>query len=869
MKEQRPPRLAEKLLLLFLKEELVEEVLGDLDEKFYHILQKKSFRKAQLNYWYQVFNYLRPFAFRFFKSNSIIPTMIKHNFRISYRILLKNKVFSVINVAGLAMGMIVSILIGLWIQDELTFNSYHKNYDRIVKVMRKNVDDDGSIYVNSSMTGQIGVFMKETYPTVFDEVAMTFFRSRAQLLTVGKQSFDKIGYFFQPGAPEMLTLEMLAGDINGLDDRSGILLSESLAKTFFGEENPIGKVVNLNLQADLKVTGVFRDLPTNSEFANASFMGSMELIYNEQNPYTWDNYNIRIYAQLKEGVDVEVASGLIKDMMAPHLDEEYGTMELFLLPMKDWHLNSDFEDGYQVTSSRMQFVQLYGIIGVFVLMLAFINFINLNTARYQNRAKEVGIRKTVGSLRSQLVTQFLTESTLYAFASFLLSILVVSLVLPWFNAISDKALSLPWDNVTFWIIGVLFTLFSAIVAGSYPAFFLSSFRPLKALSGTIKHGMTSVRLRQALVIFQFTISILLMIGTITVYNQIQHAKKRPVGYNQDGLITVRGHSQDFYDKYDVLREELKRTGMVEEIASANYPLMNTLGNNNGFTLKETGEKIGVTFNTIFATPEYGKTTQWELLAGRDFSRDHGDERGNIIVSESAVKRMGLSDPIGAKLQSRWEFAGLKDFTIIGVVRDMIKGSPYEDPYPLMLFPTKRANTFLFIRVNASARYIEALPKIEETFERVLPGHPFNYEFVDNEYATKFRSEEKIGSLATFFSTLAILISCLGLFGLSAFITEQRTKEIGIRKVLGASVVTLWRLLSKDFSVLVIMSSILAIPAASYLLNNWLNGYQYRIEIAWWMYAIAAIGGLVIALLTVSYHSLKASLGNPVEALRSE
>ena len=865
---ERPPKLAERLLLFFLKNDLAEEVLGDLDEKFYSMIEKRSPRRARLNYWYQVINYLRPFAFKFFKGNSILGTMIKHNFKISYRILMKNKFFSAINIGGLSLGIIVSILIALWIQDELSFNKNHGNYDRIVQVLRKEVDE-GNTYINSSLVGQVGIYMEENYPTIFDRVAMTFFRSRPQLLTVGKQSFDKHGLFTQSDAPEMLTLEMVHGVRNGLDGRDGILLSESLAKTFFGDKNPMGELVNINLNFDLKVTGVYKDLPTNSTFANATFMAPMSLVYNEDNPYVWSNFNIKVYAQLKDGVGVEDASAVIKDIMKPHRDPEDGEMDLFLIPMKDWHLNAEFQDGRQVTSKRMQFVILYGIIGAFVLLLACINFMNLNTARYQNRGKEVGIRKTVGSLRSQLVSQFLVESLLYAMASFVISIVVVWMVLPWFNDISDKALEIQWLNPYFWIAGLSFTLISALVAGSYPAIFLSSFKPLKALKGTLKQGKSSVRLRQVLVIFQFTISIMLIIGTITVYNQIQHAKTRPVGYNQEGLITSRGRSPEFFDKYDLLREELKKTGMVETVASANYPLMNTLGNNNGFRIERTGERAGITFNTIFVTPEYGQTTEWELVAGRDFSRDR-DESQNIIISESGAQHMGLENPVGERLISNRSFRGRKnELTIIGVVKDMIKGSPYGSPKAIMAFAQESPGGFMFTRIKSGVPYIEALPKIQETFESILPGHPFNYEFVDDEYAMKFRSEEKISSLATLFSVLAILISCLGLFGLSAFVVEQRTKEIGIRKVLGASISTLWKLLSKDFALLVLVSSLIAIPFASFLLNNWLESYQYRITLTWWMFAIAAFGGLFIALSTVSYHSLRASLGNPVDSLRSE
>lgn len=868
MEKSRPPKLAEKLLTMFLKEELAEEVLGDLDEKFYSTLEKKPGRKARRNYWYQVFNYLRPFAFKYFKPSSILPTMIKHNFLISYRVLLKNKSFSAINIGGLAMGMTVAILIGLWIHDELSFNKNHGNYDSIVQVLRKDVEE-GEVYVNSSLAGQVGVFMKETYPTVFDKVVMTFFRTRPQLLTVGKQSFDESGYFFQPDAPNMLTLKMQSGAVDGLRDNKSIMLSASLAKKFFKSENPIGKVVVLNTDTELLVSGVYEDLPINSTFGNAAFMASLELIYNERNPYVWDNYNIRVYAQLQQGVDLEEASTIIRDILTPHQDSEDDPTQLFLLPMRDWHLNSDFENGIQVTSKRMQFVVLYGIIGLFVLLLACINFMNLNTARYQNRGKEVGIRKAVGSRRSQLISQFFAESILYSMASFIISVASALLILPWFNSISDKGLVLPWSNAWFWVFGIAFTLFSAAIAGSYPAVFLSSFGPIKALKGTIRQGIASVRFRQGLVVFQFTISIALIIGTMTVYNQIQYAKTRPVGYNQDGLITIQGRSAEFFQKYQVLRDELKRTGFVTEVAEASYPLMNTLGNNDGFRHAETDTRIGITFNTILVTHEYGETTEWELVAGRDFSRDLADESSSIIISESAVEGMRIQDPLGKEILARNEYNGRTRFTIIGVVKDMIKGDPFQPPKPLMVFATERPLPYLFIKIKPDANYIEALPAVQEAFERVLPSSPFNFEFADDGYLQKFRSEEKVGSLAAFFSVLAILISCLGLFGLSAFVVEQRVKEIGIRKVLGASVLNLWQLLSRDFSLLVIIACVIAIPISSYFMNIWLENYEYSVKISWWVYGIAGGLGFLITLVSVSFHSLKASYANPVKSLRSE
>lgn len=795
-------------------------------------------------------------------------TMIKHNFKISYRVLIKNKVFSVINIGGLAMGMSLTVLIGLWVHDELTFNQYHKNYDKIVQVLRKDAED-GETYVNSSLVSRLGQHLEQSFPTLFEHVTMTFYRNRTLVTTVGKQSLERIGYFFSPDAPEMLSLEMVSGQAS-LKNKDALLLSESLAKTLFRDKNPIGETVKINTRTELIVNGVYKDLPLNSTFADMAFMLSMELIYNDESPATWDNYNTKIYAKLNDGINYLEAAALIKDELNKNIDSDI-PMYLLLLPMKEWHLHGEFQDGEQVASSRMIFVRLYALIGVFVLLLACINFMNLNTARYQLRGKEVGIRKTVGSRRHQLISQFLVESILYATVSFILTILIVWMILPWFNGISDKDLSMPWGSPFFWLAGILFTLFSALVAGSYPAIFLSSFSPLKALLGSLKQGKSSIRLRQSLVIFQFAISILLMIGTLTVHQQIQHAKARPVGYDQSELITVKGRSGEYYKKFDVLREELLRTGYVEEIASANYPLMNTLGNNNGFRLEGEEKTYPISFNTIYVTPEYGKATKWELLAGRDFSRVDGDESQNIIISESAVREMGLENPIGKRLVARegygWESRS-NTYNIIGVVKDMIKGSPYAPPRPLMLFYSD-SEQHAFIRMKEGVSYIEAIPGIQEAFQEVLPGHPFNYEFVDDQYSRKFRDEEKIGSLATFFSVLAILISCLGLFGLSAFVVEQRTKEIGIRKVLGASLSTLWRLLSKDFTFLVLIACALAIPVSTYLLNGWLENYEYRIEITWWMYTVAAIAGLLIALCTVSYHSVRAALRNPVDALRSE
>ena len=869
MVEHQPPKWAQKLLLFFLKEELVEEVLGDLDEKFYSQLDKYTLQKARRNYWYQVLNYMRPFAIKFFNSPSMIYDMVKHNFLISSRILWKDKVSSVINIGGLAIGFTVVLLIGLWIRDEFTFNQYHENHGKIVQVLRKNVRQ-GEIHVNSSLPGQLGLYLQNNFPDIFEEVIMTFFRREEELLLIDEQSYETTGYFFHGNAPQMLSFRILEGS-NSFENRNGILLSKSMAQKCFGDQNPIGQTVRFNARNELTVSGVFQDLPQNSTFSDAHFIVSMGLVYSDQNPYVWDNYNINIYAQLQPEIQNDQAGRAIQKVLAQNLEENNRTIDLLLLPMKDWHLNSHFENGVQVKSDQMRMISNIALIGLFVLLLACINFINLNTARFQNRAREVGVKKTLGSLRSQLVAQFLLESFLYAFLAFILSIILVNISLPWFNDVSAKTIRFPWINGWFWLISLGATFMTAILAGSHPAIFLSSFNPIGALKGNLSRGKSGARFRQGLVIFQFTISIILTIGTIAIYQQIQYAKDRPKGYEQDRLLTLKGLSEEYYQKYDLLRAELKRTGVVEEIAEANYPLTTTLGNNDGFRTPEMDTEFNISFNTIFVTPEYGAATQWELVQGRDFSRELGDEFNSIIISESAAKGMELSNPIGQQILSSgfYNYSGQQSFKVIGVVKDMIKGSPYDDPRPLIVFPTTQALRYLFIRIKEGIAFNKAIPKIKEAYNNVLPKNPFNYQFVDNQYLNKFRAEEKMASLASMFTIIALLISALGLFGLSAFIAEKRTKEIGIRKVLGASVFNLWQLLSKDFGLLVLLAFLIALPISIYFLQTWLNDYEYQVPMYWWIYALGGICCLMVTLITVSYHSIKAARSNPIQSLQTE
>ncbi len=870
-----PPKLATRFLLWFLRDDLAEEVLGDLEEKFYDKLEGSSAFQARLDYWYQIFNYLRPFAI---KNLNFITyhTMYKSYFKIGWRNLLKNKGYSLINIGGLAAGMAVAMLIALWIYDELSFNKYHDNYDRIAQVMRNEVWE-GNLETDESMVTGLATLLRTTYSDQFQYVVMAT-QPADHIIAKDEVKFSEPGRFMHPEAPEMLSLKMLYGTRNGLSDMHSIVIAESVAKKLFGDANPINQQVKIDGQMEVIVTGVYEDIPYNSEFNDLKIIAPMDL-FMSVNTWTdynsWNNYFMRIYAQLPPAADpktgFKAVSAVIKDTMKDHEEKDtYQEKEGILLhPMSRWHLYSKFENGESVGNERLLFVWLNGIIGIFVLLLACINFMNLNTARSEKRAKEVGIRKAIGSLRSQLIYQFFSESFLVAFLAFVFSILLALALLPWFNDLSGKEMQLPFANPYFWLICLAVTFITGLLAGSYPALYLSSFDPVKVLKGTFRVGRFASVPRKVLVVFQFTISIALIIGTIIVYQQIQFAKNRPVGYSRAGLLTLPASSADYRGKYDALRTQLKNTGVVSEVAEANYPLTNTLGNNTGFDWPGRDPSFDPSFNTIVVTPEYGETVGWEVVAGRGFSRDFSTDALGVVINESALKVMGLDNPIGETIRFKRDYFGGNEFTIIGVVKDMIKGSPYEPASPSIIFPSIYDMSWLFIKINPNESASVALPKIEAVFKDLIPSVPFDYKFVDDEYDAKFRAEERIGKLAAFFTIFAIFISCLGLFALASFVAEQRTKEIGIRKVLGATVPQLWQKLSADFVRLVLISCFIAIPLAYYLLNNWLQTYQYHTEISWLVLAAAGFGALVITLLTVSYQTIKAALINPVKSLRSE
>ena len=793
--------------------------------------------------------------------------MLKNYFKVAFRNLIKNKAHSSINIAGLSVGMAVAMMIGLWIWDEWTFDRYNRDYDHIARVMQ-NQKNNGEIFTYGGEPFPLADVLRSKYGSDFKNVVMGF-GPRDLTLTIGDKIFTQSGGYFEPAAPELLDLKMLHGSRDGLKAPNTILLSESVAKAYFGDSDPVNQTIRISKDHNVKVTGVYKDLPSNSSLSALGVIATWQILYDawglktRQNP--WRMNAFQVYVQLADNADLTTVSSKIKDAKRPYLQptDAMNNSQLFLHPMKQWHLYSDFKNGVNA-GGRIKYVRLYGIIGIFVLLLACINFMNLSTARSERRAREVGIRKAIGSLRRQLIYQFFSESLLVTALAFIGALVLVQLMLPFFNTIADKKMTIPWGNPVFWLLGIGFSLITGLIAGSYPALYLSSFQPVKVLKGSFRVGPLAAIPRKVLIVLQFTVSTVLIIGTIVVFRQIQYAQDRPIGYDRNGLVNVRVNSDAIHDHFDAIRTELLSTGTIIAMTESESGTTEYGAGSSGFEWKGKDPGLATDFPTTAVSYDYGKTISWQLTQGRDFSRDFATDSAAFIVNEAAVKYMGLKNPIGETV--KW-FG--RNYKIVGVVKDMIVESPYEPVRPFFFYVYDYSRNSVILKIAPTTGVHEALARIESLFKKFNPSQPFIYRFADAEYAKKFGDEQRIGKLATFFAILAIFISCLGLFGMASFIAEQRTKEIGVRKVLGASTVNLWRLLSKEFVVLVTISLLIATPIAWYCMHNWLQNYQYRTAIVWWIFVVTGMGAVVITLLTVSYQAIRAALANPVKSLRSE
>ena len=799
--------------------------------------------------------------------------MFKNYLKIAWRNLWKNKGYSAINVGGLALGMAVTLIIGLWIQDELSHNSYFKNKDSIAQVFQSQTFNQET-GTGPAIPRPLEKVLRDGYADNFKHLVMSSWNI-SRYLRYKEKSLSKTGNFMQREAPEMLDLKIIKGEKDGLRELNSVMLSESVSHALFGNEDPIGKTLKVNNQYDVMVSAVYEDIPFNNSFNDVEFLmpwdkmiATQEWMKNAEDQ--WGNNSFQMFVQIADNSTMEkVTEAILNVKKNANEDTAEFNPQIFLFPMKDWYLRGNFENGEQV-GGRIKYVWLFGIIGAFVLLLACINFMNLSTARSEKRAKEVGIRKSIGSQRNQLINQFLSESFLVVLFAFIIAVIIVLLSMNGFNDLSKKEISFPWNSTNFWVVSLVFITITALVAGSYPALYLSSFRPVDVLKGTFTSGKYAGLPRKILVVLQFTVSVAFIIGTVIVMQQINFAKNRPVGYDKAGLVQIPTFSQDFEGKYDLMRSEFLNSGAVIEMSASSSPTTQIWSNRSGFDWEGKPEGFQEDLAWTEVTPEYVKSLGMKIVDGRDFSREFATDSNAVLINRTAVKYMGIKDPVGKFLKDDDEEDPGPPLKIIGVVEDMITQSPYEPvKQGVYVFDKHGNSSFYNLRLNPNQSASQNMAIIENVFKEHFPNLPFQYDFVDDEYGEKFAAEERIGTLSGIFTALAILISCLGLFGLTSFVAEQRTKEIGVRKVLGATVFNVWNMLSKDFLKLVIISCFIAIPISYYVMNGWLQDYPYHVILEWWIFAFAVIGSLAITILTVSFQAIKAANANPVKSLRTE
>ncbi len=787
--------------------------------------------------------------------------MFKNYLKVAFRNLWKNKGFSAINILGLAIGMASAILILLWMQNEIGYDDFHVKKDRIYEMWNR-ATFSGALHSWHTTPKVLAAAMQRDMPEVEHAVRVDWNRDR--LFSVGEKRLMVGGAAVDSIFLQVFSFPMLEGDERtALNDGHSIVLTQSLAASLFGKADAMGKVIRLDDKDNYQVTGILKDPPLNTRFNFKYLLPWMAVRRSGDDDDQWGNNSTRTYVLLKPNASLASIAPKLLDYKRRY-DSSEKHWEMFLYPMSRWRLYSNFE-GAAETGGRIVFVRLFGIVAGFILLIACINFMNLSTARSERRAKEVGIRKVVGAPRGKLISQFIGESILLSFLAALLAVGIVALSLPGFNQLTQKHLYIPFSSIGFWVSAVVFIIFTGLLAGSYPAFFLSSFQPVKVLKGTFKAANALVTPRKVLVVLQFTFAIVLIICTIIVKQQIDHARERQSGYDQGNLVYhfLTGNLQK---NYELVRQELLRSGTAVSVCKTSSPVTENYSDTWGFVWqgKDPGDKTD--FLQSCADRDFTGTTGLQLVQGRDFDPvQYPTDSAGIILNEASVKAMHFKEPIGQVITD-----DTVHFHVIGVVKDFIIESPYEPIRPMVVRGSHDGwFSTMHIRLNNKNLTEANLRKAEAIFKRYNPDYPFEYHFVDEEYAQKFDDEKRTGTLAGLFAALTVFISCLGLFGLATYMAENRVKEIGVRKVLGASVAGLATLLSKDFLKLVLVSFLLAAPVAWYAMHRWLQEYSYRVDIHWWVFALAAVLSVGIAVITVSYQAIRAALSNPARSLRSE
>lgn len=791
--------------------------------------------------------------------------MFKINFRLTLRSLLKNKLYSFINVSGLAVGLASAILICLWIQSEVSHDRFHPNIDRLY-LMNNRDQNNGGVYVYNFTCMPLGPTIQKDYPDA-ERVVRVNNSGANFLISNGNKHFSIHGNFVDTGFFSMFNFPLMEGNpATALNSAKNIILTQQLAKKLFGDQDPMGKTVRVDSVDYLTVTGVLKDLPANTSFQFDYLLPWSYLTKLFGTRDNWGNNNTLTFVTLKPGVAVADFDKKVANIVISHMKPGDATNKVFAQPYKDAWLYSKAENG-QYVGGRIELVRMFSLIAVFILLIACINFTNLSTARSEKRAREVGIRKVSGALRSSLIVQFITESILLALVAGVLAVGAVQLCLPLFDEAVGSRLAIDYGNPWYWMWALLFVVLAGVMAGIYPAFYLSSFQPVKVLKGAFKPVQALLTPRKVLVVLQFTFAIGLIICTIIVEGQIRYAQNRDAGYRRDDLAFVIMFGQAGKN-YELIKQGLLSSGAATAVAQTSAPMTETWANSNGFIWKGSNSDDSKTnFNLYSADKDFSGTMHLQLLQGRNIDYDsYKTDSTAVLLNESAVDVMRLKHPVGEIIRNMY---GTTSLHVIGVVKNFILESPYEPVAPMIIVGPIFGYMVINFRISEHPSYGENLAKAEKVFLTYNPEYPFNVRFYDKEYEQKFADEQRVGTLVGLFAALTIFISCLGLFGLAAYMAESRVKEIGIRKVLGASVANIAGLLSREFLRLVGISFVIASPIAWLVMHSWLKGYPYRIAIEWWVFALTGLLTLMIALGTVSFQAIRAALANPIRNLRSE
>ncbi len=784
--------------------------------------------------------------------------MIKNIFKVAVRNLLRNKAFSAINISGLAIGMASALLILLWIYNEINYDQFHKNKQYLYEVWNRGTFD-GKLQCWNNTPKILGPTLKHEYPEIAD-VARQY--TRWYVTKAGDKKISSKALVTDPSFLSMFSFPLLEGDPKtALGNVYSIVITEAMAKKMFGTTSAMNKVINID-KDNFTVTGILKDLPVNSTIDFEYILPWAYLIKTGGDDNYWGNNSVNTYVQLKPNTSEAAADTKIKNVSRQHSNGEVKE-EVFLHPMSKWHLYSNFENG-KVSGGLIETVRLFGIIAIFILLIACINFMNLSTARSEKRAKEVGIRKVAGAHRPLLIGQFIGESVIIALIAGILALLIVQLSLDPFDKLVGKNLSIPYGDLYFWSFAVIFILITGAIAGSYPAFFLSSFSPAAVLKGSFKKVHATVKPRKILVVLQFSFAIVLIICTLMVVQQIRYAQNRDAGYDRGQIVYV-WIAGDLDKNFPVFKNGLLGSGITSSITRTASPLSFGFSDTWGIEWQGKDPNAKIDFDRYSEDEGLVKTAGLKILQGRDMDLgNYPTDSSAMLINESAARAMNFEDPVGQLIKD-----GDVQYHIIGVVKDFLLGSPYDRAKPMIIEGSKSYFNVVHIKLNGKKSTAQSLKIIESIFKEANPDYPFEYHFIDEEYARKFDDTQRIASLTGLFAGLTIFISCLGLFGLATYMAENRIKEIGVRKVLGASVLNITALLSKEFLVLVVIAIVIASPIAWYAMHLWLQGYSYRIDMQWWVFAMAGLLSVLISLITVSFQAIKAAVANPIKSLRTE